>query len=127
MTSVLPAANYDPTVFDSPREINCKRPRKTMLAFAGGVHSCMGAHLARLEMRICISEFLRRIPNFQLKEGFKVEYYAGGVVGPRKLPLTRKKTFCCIWMVSQAQLQEHHVRVNRTDAHKADSFRKSRD
>src|SRR3546814_9779462 len=73
ITSVLPAANYDPTVFDNPREINFKRPRKPMLAFAGGVHSCMGAHLARLEMRICISEFLRRIPNFQLKEGFKVE------------------------------------------------------
>src|SRR3546814_7107103 len=63
ITSVLPAANYDPTVFDNPREINFKRPRKPMLAFAGGVHSCMGAHLARLEMRICISEFLRRIPN----------------------------------------------------------------
>src|SRR3546814_4166617 len=60
ITSVLPAANYDPTVFDNPREINFKRPRKPMLAFAGGVHSCMGAHLARLEMRICISEFLRR-------------------------------------------------------------------
>src|SRR3546814_16746214 len=89
ITSVLPAANYDPTVFDNPREINFKRPRKPMLAFAGGVHSCMGAHLARLEMRICISEFLRRIPNFQLKDGFKVEYYAGGVVGPKKLPQTR--------------------------------------
>src|SRR3546814_9953634 len=61
ITSVLPAANYDPTVFDNPREINFKRPRKPMLAFAGGVHSCMGAHLARLEMRICISEFMRRI------------------------------------------------------------------
>src|SRR3546814_11674163 len=91
ITSVLPAANYDPTVFDNPREINFKRPRKPMLAFAGGVHSCMGAHLARLEMRICISAFLRRIPNFQLKAGFKVEYYAGGVVGQKKLPLTRSE------------------------------------
>src|SRR3546814_2594232 len=42
ITSLLPAANYDPTVFDNPREINFKRPRKPMLAFAGGVHSCMG-------------------------------------------------------------------------------------
>ena len=38
-----------------------------------GVHSCMGAHLARLEIKICIQEFLRRIPNFQVKEGAEIE------------------------------------------------------
>lgn len=88
ITSILPAANYDPAVFDNPREVNFKRPRKPILAFAGGVHSCMGAHLARLEMRVCISEFLRRIPDFKLKDGFKVEYYPGAVVGPKALQLT---------------------------------------
>jgi len=87
LTSILPAANYDPSVFPNPREVNFDRPRKPILAFAGGVHSCMGAHLARLEMRVCISEFLRRIPDFRVKEGFKVEYYPGAVVGPKALQL----------------------------------------
>ena len=88
ITSILPAANYDPTAFENPREVNFHRPRKPILAFAGGVHSCMGAHLARLEMRACISEFLRRIPNFQVKPGHAIEFYPGAVVGPKALPLT---------------------------------------
>jgi len=87
ITSILPAANYDPAAFANPKEVNFHRPRKPNLAFAGGVHSCMGAHLARLEMRISITEFLRRIPDFRLKEGTKIEYWPGGVVGPKTVPL----------------------------------------
>jgi len=88
LVCVLPAANYDPNVFENPTEVNFHRPRKPILAFAGGVHSCMGAHLARLEIKVCITEFLRRIPNFQLKESTKIEYWPGGVVGPKAVPLT---------------------------------------
>jgi len=88
VTSILPAANYDPAVFENPREVNFHRPRKPILAFAGGVHSCMGAHLARMEMKVSITEFLRRIPDFRVKEGTKIEYWPGGVVGPKALPLT---------------------------------------
>jgi len=87
VTCVLPAANYDPSVFENPKDVNFHRPRKPVLAFAGGVHSCMGAHLARLEMKVSISEFLRRIPDFELKKGAKIEYWPGGVVGPKALPL----------------------------------------
>jgi cytochrome P450 len=87
VTCILPAANYDPEVFDDPKEVDFQRPRKPNLAFSGGVHSCMGAHLARLEMRVSITEFLRRIPDFQVKEGTKIEYWPGGVVGPKSLPL----------------------------------------
>jgi cytochrome P450 len=88
ITSILPAANYDPAAFDNPKHVNFRRKRKPNLAFAGGVHSCMGAHLARLEMKICITEFLRRIPDFRLKDGTKIEYWPGGVVGPKSVPLT---------------------------------------
>jgi cytochrome P450 len=87
ITSILPAANFDPAAFENPKQVNFRRPRKPNLAFAGGVHSCMGAHLARLEMRISITEFLRRIPDFRLKEGTKIEYWPGGVVGPKTVPL----------------------------------------
>lgn len=87
VTSILPAANYDPAAFENPREVNFHRPRKPNLAFAGGVHSCMGAHLARLELKISILEFLRRIPDFELQAGTKIEYWPGGVVGPKTVPL----------------------------------------
>jgi cytochrome P450 len=88
ITSILPAANYDPAAFENPKAVNFSRPRKPNLAFAGGVHSCMGAHLARLEMRISIAEFLRRIPDFGLKQGTRIEYWPGGVVGPKSVPLS---------------------------------------
>lgn len=90
VTSVLPACNYDAEIFPNPEEVNFHRPRKPILAFAGGVHSCMGAHLARLEVKICIQEFLRRIPEFTLKPGTQIVYWPGGVVGPKSVPLAWK-------------------------------------
>jgi cytochrome P450 len=87
ITSILPAANFDPSVFPDPEKVDFQRTRKPTLAFAGGVHSCMGAHLARLEIKIGIVEFLRRIPDFHMKAGWKVEYWPGGVVGPKTVPL----------------------------------------
>ncbi|MET0270187.1 MAG: cytochrome P450 [Sphingomonas sp.] len=85
--SCLPACNFDPDVFPNPRAVDFSRPRKPILAFAGGVHSCMGAHLARLEITIAMQEWLRRIPDFAVKPGTKIEYWPGGVVGPKVLPL----------------------------------------
>lgn len=87
ITSILPACNYDPDVFPNPREIDFHRPRKPILAFAGGVHSCMGAHLARLEIKIGLQEWLKRIPDFQVKPGVEVKYPPSAVVGPEPLPL----------------------------------------
>jgi cytochrome P450 len=87
VTSILPACNYDPDAFPNPTEVNFHRPRKPVLTFAGGVHSCLGAHLARLEVKICLQEFLRRIPEFTIKPGAKIEYWPGGVVGPKDVPL----------------------------------------
>jgi cytochrome P450 len=48
----------------------------------------MGAHLARLEIKICLEEFLRRIPDFTIKPGQKIEYWPGGVIGPKVVPLS---------------------------------------
>lgn len=87
VTAVLPTANYDPEAFPNPTEVKFDRPRKPILAFAGGPHSCMGAHLARLEVKVALQEWLRRIPEFALKEGTQLEYRPGGVVGPEHVPL----------------------------------------
>lgn len=88
ITSILPACNFDPDVFPNPTEVNFHRPKKIILAFTVGVHSCMGAHLARLEIKIALQEWLKRIPDFQVKEGTQITYRPGGVVGPKHLPLT---------------------------------------
>jgi cytochrome P450 len=87
VTSILPTCNYDPEVFPNPTVVDFHRQRKPILAFAGGVHSCMGSHLARLEIKIALTEWLRRIPDFSLQPGTKIEYWPGGVVGPKLVPL----------------------------------------
>ena len=90
ITCVLPACNFDPEVFPNPQEVNFDRPRKTILAFTVGVHSCMGAHLARLEVKIALQEWLKRIPKFSVAPGAQIIYRPGGVVGPEYVPLVWK-------------------------------------
>ena len=90
ITCILPACNFDPEVFPNPKEVDFERPRKTVLAFTVGVHSCMGAHLARLETKIALQEWLKRLPEFEPKPGFEPEYRPGGVVGPEFVPLVWK-------------------------------------
>ena len=85
--ALLPACNYDPDVFPNPREVRFDRPRTPILSFTGGVHACMGAHLARREYKIALQEWLRRIPDFDLAPGTTIVYPPSGVVGPEKVPL----------------------------------------
>lgn len=87
ITAILPACNYDPDVFTNPTVVDFHRPRKPILSFTGGVHSCMGAHLARLEVKVALQEWLRRIPDFSVKPDTTIEYRPGGVVGPEHVPL----------------------------------------
>jgi cytochrome P450 len=87
ITSLLPVCNFDPDVFPDPTKVDFHRPRKIILAFTVGVHSCMGAHLARLEIKVALQEWLRRIPDFKLKPGTNIEYRPGGVIGPERVPL----------------------------------------
>lgn len=87
ITSILPACNFDPDVFPNPSEVDFHRPKKIILAFTVGVHSCMGAHLARLEIKIALQEWLKRIPDFKLKPGAETIYRPGGVIGPESVPL----------------------------------------
>ena len=47
------------------------------LAFGGGHHLCLGAHLARLELRVVLEELHRRIPDYRLAPGAEVHYSTG--------------------------------------------------
>ena len=81
----FPAANRDPAMFDAPDEVRLDRQPNRHSAFGLGIHRCVGSNLARMEMRVAIEEWLRRIPEFRL-DG-EVTWSEGTVRGPRALPL----------------------------------------
>jgi cytochrome P450 len=58
----LPAANRDPDATDDPDRLDVTRGEIGHLAFGHGVHHCLGAPLARMEMRIAFPALLRRFP-----------------------------------------------------------------
>ena len=63
----LPAANHDETVFLHPDTVDIDRPLATQqahISFGHGPHYCLGATLARLEVRLVLSEVLSRIPDY---------------------------------------------------------------
>ncbi|MEW6471522.1 MAG: cytochrome P450 [Actinomycetota bacterium] len=65
----LGAANRDPAVYDRPDDIDFDRTMIRHYTFGGGIHRCLGSHLARLELRLVLEEWHRRIPEYTLAPG----------------------------------------------------------
>jgi cytochrome P450 len=66
----LPSGNRDTKFIDSPEVLDIGRGAPGHLAFGHGVHHCLGAPLARMEMRIAFPALLRRFPTLALAEDF---------------------------------------------------------
>jgi cytochrome P450 len=66
----MPSANRDPDFIESPDVLDIRRGAPGHLAFGHGVHHCLGAPLARMEMRIAFPALLRRFPDLTLAEDF---------------------------------------------------------
>ncbi|MFC4036646.1 cytochrome P450 [Streptomyces polygonati] len=60
------AANHDPEVFDSPHRIALDRPVTPHISFGHGIHYCLGAHLARLELQVALERVTSRLPGLRL-------------------------------------------------------------
>ena len=65
---VYPIANRDPRVFEAPDEFQVER-NPTHLGFGVGSHFCLGANLARMEMRVAFTELLKRLPDMEYTHG----------------------------------------------------------
>jgi len=66
ITVCIGAANRDPQEFPDPHKFDVGRTPNRHLAFASGIHQCVGMNLARLEGAIAISRFLARFPGYVL-------------------------------------------------------------
>ena len=63
---LYPSANRDERVFERPFEFDVERSPNPHVAFGFGAHFCLGASLARLELRVLFEELLARLPDMQL-------------------------------------------------------------
>lgn len=66
---IYPSANRDADVFEDPDVFKVDRNPNPHLAFGIGNHYCLGANLARMELRVVLGEVLRRMPNMEYTDG----------------------------------------------------------
>ena len=74
---LIASANLDPQEFPDPEHVDFNRSGNRHLAFGGGVHRCLGSHLARLELRVALEEWHRRIPEYAIAPGSEPGYITG--------------------------------------------------
>lgn len=67
IAALLGAANRDENAFENPNHINLLRNSNNHIAFGGGIHFCLGAPLARLEMNRSIPALFERFPKIQIR------------------------------------------------------------
>lgn len=87
---LLPGSgNRDERVFEDPdayridREIGSK-----LLSFGSGAHFCLGAHLARMEAQVALTELFKRVRNYEVDEANSVRVHSSSVRGFAHLPIT---------------------------------------
>jgi cholest-4-en-3-one 26-monooxygenase len=85
---LYPSANRDEDVFADPFRLDVTRDPNPHLAFGFGPHFCLGASLARLELKVMFSELLRRLPDLQLATNEALPYRSSNfIVGREAMPV----------------------------------------
>ena len=82
------SANRDEAVFDSPGGFDIRRQPNPHLAFGHGPHFCLGAHLARMEARVALTELFERIRGYEVDEANAVRVHSSNVRGFAHLPMS---------------------------------------
>jgi cytochrome P450 len=86
VTLLLGASNTDDEEFGDAEDVNFARERNRHIAFGGGAHRCLGSHLARMELRVALEEWHKRIPDYAIKPG-ETPTYSAGIREVQYLPL----------------------------------------
>jgi cytochrome P450 len=82
------SANHDPEQFDDPESVRFDLTRSGNAAFGLGIHRCLGAHLARVQIAVAFDVLLKRIKNVRLADPQQPVHYIFGIArGPEGLPL----------------------------------------
>ncbi|WP_419851180.1 cytochrome P450 [Candidatus Poriferisocius sp.] len=81
------SANRDPSAFDRADEFVIDRAANRHATFGLGIHRCLGSHLARLELRVALEEFIGAFPTFHVPNPEEVEWTPGHVRGPVAVPV----------------------------------------
>ena len=68
------SANTDERSWDHADSVDFHREVNKHLAFGGGVHRCLGSHLARMELRVALEEWHARVPDYRLPDGLELLY-----------------------------------------------------
>lgn len=85
---MIGSANRDPAAFADPDRFDIARDPNPHIAFGHGIHFCIGAPLARLEARVALGEFLKRVKTFSLASDEPWQPRKGlHVHGPMNLPI----------------------------------------
>jgi cytochrome P450 len=85
------SANRDDRIFDAADEYRIGRDiGSKLVSFGSGAHFCLGAHLARMEARVALTELFTRIRGYEIDEAAAVRVHSSNVRGFAHLPITVK-------------------------------------
>jgi cholest-4-en-3-one 26-monooxygenase len=84
---MYPSANRDSAVFADPYRFDVRRDPNPHLAFGIGTHFCLGASLARLELKVMFTELLRRLPDLHLAGDPLPRRASNFISGPEAMPV----------------------------------------
>jgi cytochrome P450 len=65
---LYPSANRDPREFENADTFDIRRTPPRILSFGHGIHACIGQHFANLEGKLCLTQVLRHIPEYEVQE-----------------------------------------------------------
>ena len=82
------SANRDESRWKDANTFDILRPRQAHIAFAGGIHMCLGMHLARLETRVMLDSLLDRVDNLTLEPDDETRIVGVTFRSPNSLPVT---------------------------------------
>jgi cytochrome P450 len=71
---ILGSANTDEAEVEDADQVRFDREVNRHIAFGGGIHRCLGSHLARMELRVALREWHRRIPEYSIEPGHTLVY-----------------------------------------------------